>query len=131
MGQWAPSPLLSSATTFPRGEFRSVQQFAGSITLDSSPSAIGRAFTLTATKGEDVVRHRENYLKTMVALRESHQPPPACCDDPPRVQQEEDEEKKLVLLYHNKSIYNSNEGQTWMWGEEERPALLPKTRGVG
>ena len=81
---------------------------------------------------EDVVRHRENHLKTMVALRESHQPPPACCDDPPRVRQEEDEEKKkLVLLYHDESIYNSNEGQTWMWGEEERPALLPKTKGSG
>ena len=26
-------------------------------------------------------------------------------------------------------MYNSNEGQTWIWGEEERPALLLKTRG--
>ena len=35
------------------------------------------------------------------------------------------------MIYHDESIYNSNEGQTWMWGEEERPALLPKTEGSG
>ena len=44
-----------------------------------------------------------------------------CRDKPPKVREENDEEKKtLVVLYHDESIYSSNEGQTWMWGEEER-----------
>ena len=38
-----------------------------------------------------------------------------------KISEEDAEEKKtLVVLYHDESIYNSNEGQTWMWEEEER-----------
>ena len=37
--------------------------------------------------------------------------------------------KELVLIFHDESIFNTNEGQTWMWGESERPAILPKTKG--
>jgi hypothetical protein len=33
------------------------------------------------------------------------------------------------MIYHDESIFNTNKGQTWMWGEEERPAFLPKTNG--
>ena len=35
------------------------------------------------------------------------------------------------MIYHDESIFNTNEGQTWMWGEEDRPAILPKTKGSG
>ena len=87
---------------------------------------------------DDVVRHRKSLLKTLCELRESHHPPPPCSDDPPRnddpprIRREEDEEKKeLVVIYHDESIFNTNEGQTWMWGEEDRPAILPKTKGSG
>jgi hypothetical protein len=74
---------------------------------------------------DDVVLHRGKYLREMAALRASHRPPPACSDEEPQIRVEDDDEKKtLVILYHDESIYNSNEGQTWMWGEEERPALL-------
>ena len=67
---------------------------------------------------EDVVRHR-NKLKTLHDLRSSHQPLPPCSDDPPRIRLEEDEEKKeLVLIFHDESIFNTNEGQTWMRGGE-------------
>ena len=49
-----------------------------------------------------------------------------------RVRQEEEEDKKtLVVLYHNERIYNYNEGQTWMWGKEDRPTKLPKVKGSG
>ena len=49
-----------------------------------------------------------------------------------RVCQDEDDEKKtLIVLYHDESVYNSNEGQTWMWGEKDKPALHPKTKGSG
>jgi hypothetical protein len=58
----------------------------------------------------------------MAALRESHQPLPTCSDEPPRIRSESDERKKeLVVVYHDESIYNSNEGQTWM----------AKTKGSG
>ena len=36
-----------------------------------------------------------------------------------------------MVIYHNESIFNTNEGQTWMWREENRPAILPKTKGSG
>jgi hypothetical protein len=78
---------------------------------------------------EDVVRHRKKLLKTLHDLRSSL---PPCSDDPPRIRLEEDEEKKeLVLIFHDESIFNTNEGQTWMRGESERPAILPKTKGSG
>ena len=81
---------------------------------------------------EDVVSHRESLLKTLSELRSSHQPPPLCSDEPPRIRQESDEDKKkLVVIYHDESIFNTNEGQTWMWGEDDRPAILPKTKGSG
>ena len=75
---------------------------------------------------------QQEYLKTMATLQQSIMLPPACRDEPPRVYQEEDDEKKtLIVLYHDVSIYNSNEGQTWMWGEEDKPALQPQTKGSG
>ena len=41
----------------------------------------------------------------------------------PRVSSEDNEEKKtLVVLYHDESIYNTNEGQTWMWAEDDHLA---------
>ena len=81
---------------------------------------------------EDVIKHREALLKTLEDLRVSHRPLPRCSDDPPRVRLEADEEKKeLVIIFHDESIFNTNEGQTWMWGESERPAILPKTKGSG
>ena len=33
--------------------------------------------------------------------------------------------KTLIVLY------NSNEGQTWMWGEADKPVLQPKTKRSG
>ena len=69
------------------------------------------------------------YLKTMDELRKAHQPPP---HEERRVRIESDEDKKkLVVLFHDESIYNTNEGQPWMWGEDDHPALLPKTKGSG
>ena len=79
---------------------------------------------------EDVIRHRESLLKILEDLRSSHRPLPCCSDGPPRVRLEANEEKKeLVTIFHDESIFNTNEGQTWMWGESERPAILPKTKG--
>ena len=56
---------------------------------------------------------------------------PLCPDELPWICDENDEdEKTLAPIYHHESIFNSNDGQKWMWGEE-RPAILPKTKGSG
>ena len=39
--------------------------------------------------------------------------------------------KKLVLIYHDESIFNTNEGQVWMWAGEDVPIIQPKTKGSG
>lgn len=68
----------------------------------------------------------------MDTLRSMHRPSLLCSHEPPWVRSEEDDTKKeLVLLFHDESICTINEGQYWMWGEEERPAILPKTNGSG
>ena len=33
------------------------------------------------------------------------------------------------MIYHDESIFNTNEGQTWMWGTDDNPAILPKNKG--
>ena len=35
------------------------------------------------------------------------------------------------MIYHDESIFCTNEAQTWMWGEADKPAILPKTKGSG
>ena len=35
----------------------------------------------------------------------------------------------MVVIHHDESIYNTNEGQPWMCGEDDDPAILPKTNG--
>lgn len=64
---------------------------------------------------DDVVKHRKEYLKVMEELRKTPQP---------QVGVEEDDKKKLTVLYHEESIYNTDEGQTWKWAEEHHPTLL-------
>ena len=37
----------------------------------------------------------------------------------------------MVIIFHDESIFNTNKGQTWMWGESEWPVFLPKTKRRG
>ena len=100
--------------------------------LGFKPRSHKKGVYIDGHERQDVVNHRGRYLKKMEDLREAHQPLPQCSDEEPRVRVEADEDKKkLVLLYHDESIYNTNEGQSWMWGEDDHPALLPKTKGSG
>ena len=131
---WVNEDLLPSSHLLPhfprRVSFRTSVRWL--YHLGFKPVSHRKGVYIDGHEREDVVLHRGKYLREMAALRSSHQPPPACSDEEPRIRVEDDDEKKtLVILYHDESIYNSNEGQTWMWGEEERPALLPKTKGSG
>ena len=71
----------------------------------------------------DVVASRSQYLKELNELQASHLPPPPCSDAETR--------KTLVSIFHDESIFNTNEGQTWMWAAEGQPIIQPKTRGSG
>ena len=81
---------------------------------------------------EDVVKSREEFLKKLKELKETHLPPPPCSDEraatPPP---DAETRKKLILIYHDESIFNTNEGQTWMWAGEDAPIIQPKTKGSG
>ena len=81
---------------------------------------------------EDVVKSREEFLKQLKELKDTHLPPPPCSDEraatPPP---DAETRKRLVLLYHDESIFNTNEGQIWMWAQEDAPILQPKTKDSG
>ena len=81
---------------------------------------------------EDVVKSREEFLKQLKELKDTHLPPPPCSDEraatPPP---DAETRKRLVLLHHDESIFNTNEGQIWMWAQEDAPILQPKTKGFG
>ena len=92
---------------------------------------------------EDVVKHRDKYLTTLHTLQQptphwsrwlfnisraislsANRPSTSASASAPTY-------KKLVMIYHDESIFNTNEGQTWMWGTDNNPAILPKTKGSG
>ena len=78
---------------------------------------------------DDVVMYRREFLRQ---LKDSHRPPPPCSDEraatPPL---NAESMKKLVLIYHDESIFNTSEGQLWMWAAEDMAVLRPKTKGSG
>ena len=81
---------------------------------------------------EDVVKCRDEFLKEMEDLRDTRLPPPTCSDERAATPPPDAESRKtLVLIYHDESIFNTNEGQTWMWATEDALILQPKTKGSG
>ena len=76
----------------------------------------------------DVVKSRKEFLKKIKELKEMHLPPPSC--SLPHLHQMPRQEKNLFLIYHDESIFNTNEGQTWMWAGEDAPIIQPKTKAL-
>ena len=56
--------------------------------------------------------------------RESHQSPLQCANEEPRMRIKADKEKKKLII-----LWNTNEGEVWMWAEDDHPALFPRTKG--
>ena len=80
----------------------------------------------------DVVASRGQYLKELSELQASHLPPPPCSDERAATPPPDAETRKtLVSIFHDESICNTNEGQTWMWAAEDQPIIQPKTKGSG
>ena len=80
----------------------------------------------------DVVASRSQYLKELNEVQASHLPPPPCSDEKAATAPPDAEARKtLVSVFHDESIFNTNEGQTWMWAAEGQPIIQPKTRGSG
>ena len=115
--QWVNEDLLPSSHLPPQFPWRiSVRTAIRWLHhLGFKPVSHRKGVYIDGHEREDVIKHREKYLGTMAALRDSHRPPPLCSDEPPRVRDERNDAKKeIVLIYHDESIYHSNEGQTWM-----------------
>ena len=64
---------------------------------------------------EDVVKSRVEFLDALKELKETHLPPPPCSDEPAALPPADAETRKtLVLVYHDESIFNINDAQTWL-----------------
>ena len=72
-------------------------------------------------KRADVVASHSQYLKEFNELQASHLPPPPDAET----------RKTLVSIFHDESIFNRNEGQTWMGAAKGQPIIQPKTRSSG
>ena len=71
-------------------------------------------------------------MKELNELQASHLPPTPCSDEKSATPPPDAETRKtLVSIFHDESIFNTNEGQTWMWAAEGQPIIQPKTRGSG
>ena len=100
--------------------------------LGFTPKSHKKGSYVDGHEREDVVRNREEFLKMIADLKSSHKPPPPCSDEMAPIPSPDAEfQKQLVLIYHDESIFNTNEGQTWLWAMEGTPIIQPKTKGSG
>ena len=81
---------------------------------------------------EDVVKSRVEFLDALKELKETHLPPPPCSDEPAALPPADAETRKtLLLIYHDESMFNINDTQTWLWAADDMPVIQPKTKGSG
>ena len=79
-----------------------------------------------------MVKSREEYLRLTADLKKSHKPPLPCSDEAAHVPSPDAEfQKSLVIISCDKSIFNTNEGQSWKWASEDTPVIQLKTKGSG
>ena len=113
--------------------------------LGFKPMSHKKIIYIDGHEREDVVKYRDEYLSEVHTMQQTHQHLPLCGDEPTPASPQttslspslsdtaphERDDNKLVMIYHDESIFNTNEGQTWMWGTDDNPAILPKTKGSG
>ena len=132
--EWVNNELLPSSTLppfFPRTiTVRTATRWLHK--LGFQPMSHKKGAYVDGHEREDVVTYRKHYLKELDELRKSHLPPPPCSDEHDTTPHDATElRKSLILIFHDESIFNTNEGQTWIWGTGDRPYIQPKTKGAG
>ena len=100
--------------------------------LGFSPKSSKKGLYFDGHESGNVVEYRKLYLRKHEILQSTHLPPPACFSG----QTEEsignvNSEKRLVLIYHDESVFQANDAQSWQWAEENKITLRPKTQGRG
>ena len=132
--QWVNNELLPShvlSSNLPRTiSVRTANRWLHQ--LGFTPQSHKKGSYVDGHEKEDVVKSRGEFLKLIMDLKKSHKPPPPCSDDMAAVPGPDAEsQKQLTLIYHDESIFNTNEGQSWMWATEDTPVIQPKTKGSG
>ena len=132
--QWVNNELLPSHTLSPQLP-RSISVRTATRWLHQlgfRPQHHRKGAYVDGHEREDVVKHREEFLKKMKDLRDTHKPSPPCSDERAATPPPDAEFRKtLVCIYHDESIFSINEGQVWMWASDDTPVLQPKTKGYG
>ena len=86
--------------------------------LGFSPTSHKKGAYVDGHKRADVASRGE-FLSKLKELKDSHLPPPTYSDEQVAIPPPDAESRKLVLIYHDESIFNTNEGQQWMWASED------------
>ena len=132
--QWVNNELLPShvlSSNFPRTiSVRTANRWLHQ--LGFTPESHKKGSYVDGHEREDVVKSRGEFFNLIMDLKMSHKPPPPCSDEMAAVPGPDAEsQKQLTLIYHDESIFNTNEGQSWMWATEDTPVIQPKTKGSG
>lgn len=80
---------------------------------------------------DDVVEYRKLYLRKLEILSKAHLPPPACEDGLMAFQTGDPSTAKHLVIFHDESSFHANEGESFMWAEERRVPIRPKSQGRG
>ena len=75
-----------------------------------------------------MVDYRKIYSRKLEALESTHAPHPPTSDEPTL---EPSHRRKLVLIFHDESTFHSNNDQGWMWAENGKQPIKPKSQGRG
>ena len=100
--------------------------------LGFTPKSHKKGSYVDGHERKDAVKSHEEFLRDISDLKKSHKPAPPCSEEMAAIPAADSEfQKQLVLIYHDESIFNTNEGQSWMWATDDTPILQPKTKGSG
>ena len=131
--KWANNELLPSRV-LPANLLRTISMHTANRWLHKlgfTPKSHKKGSYVDGHEREDVVKSREVYLKFISDFKRSHKPTPPCSDEVAAVPAADAEHQtQLVLIFRDKSIFNMNEGQTWIGGTEDiLQSYNPRRRG--
>ena len=96
--------------------------------LGFQPASTKKGVFIDGHERSDVVEYRKLYLRKLEILESTHAPPPPVSD---QCAPEPSDRRKLVLIFHDEATYHSNDDQKWMWSEQGKQPIRPKSQGRG